>query len=137
MRAYLGGTVPPMWTSYVRAVTRGTHNGEDPTQMQIAQRLGHAVHQTTVGRWLAGSNAPTNAADVAHFARSYDRNPLEAFVAAGMLTLDEAGQAIGTKERAFLRSLDGHASPESSNGPVLRAARRTGRKPSGRLDQDG
>jgi hypothetical protein len=88
-----------MWADYVRAVTRGAR------QQVIADRLSESVHQATVSRWLRGDKVPISAAVVAHFARTYERNPLEAFVAAGMLTVEEAGRGLSSVERQFLNQL--------------------------------
>lgn len=117
-----------MWTTYVKAVTRGTIDNPDAdpasdTQDQIAARLGYLVHQTTIGHWLRGKK-PTDGAIVAHFARSYDRNPLEAFVAADLITMAEAGRAIGTKERAALARLGITGPPVVDPPTVTRPAQR-------------
>lgn len=86
-----------MWIAYVRAVI-----GDD-TQTRAGERT--MLGQTTIGRWLNGAKAPTEAAKVAAFAQGYGRNVLEAFVAAGMLTDDQASKGLSAKSRMFLRSL--------------------------------
>lgn len=69
------------WWEYV---TR-TAAGEE--QAAIAKRAG--VGQSMVSRWQTSTPRPEN---VAAFARAYDRPVLEAFVAAGFLTSEEAGE---------------------------------------------
>ena len=69
------------WWEYV---TR-TAAGEE--QAAIAKRAG--VGQSMVSRWQTSTPRPEN---VAAFARAYDRPVLEAFVAAGFLTPEEAGE---------------------------------------------
>lgn len=63
-------------------------------QQAIASRAG--INQTTVSRWLNGSAPPTNPDKVAAFARAYPNHTtvLEAFVAAGFLTLEEARKGL-------------------------------------------
>lgn len=85
------------WQKYVEAVTGGA------TQTAIGEATG--IAQTTIGRWLRGQKAPSEAAQAAKFALAYDRNPLEAFVAAGMLSIDDAGRGLTLKERTFLVEL--------------------------------
>lgn len=70
------------WAGYVARVTRGEN------QVTVAARTG--INQSTVGRWLRGSR-PGDCTQVAGFARTYGGNVLEAFVAAGYITADEAG----------------------------------------------
>jgi transcriptional regulator with XRE-family HTH domain len=69
------------WTEYVKATA-----GAD-LQNEIARKMG--VDQSTASRWLRGAPAgkPSN---VAAFAKAYGRPVLEAFVAAGFLTDDDA-----------------------------------------------
>lgn len=71
------------WAEYVRRLI-----GQD-TQMAVSMRT--RIDQTTISRWLRGVTTPKNAADVAHFAQCYKANVLEAFVAAGFLSAEEAG----------------------------------------------
>lgn len=70
-----------MWWDYVQQVAKGAK------QAEIAERAG--VNQVTVSRWKKGAESarPEN---VAAFARAYGRPVLEAFVAAGFLTAEEA-----------------------------------------------
>ncbi|HEY9251566.1 MAG TPA: helix-turn-helix transcriptional regulator [Nocardioides sp.] len=70
-----------MWWDYVQQVAKGAK------QADIAERAG--VNQVTVSRWKKGAESarPEN---VAAFARAYGRPVLEAFVAAGFLTSEEA-----------------------------------------------
>lgn len=69
------------WAEYVQ------HHTPNETQGQVAARTG--ISQGTISRWLAGSAMPTAQAVVA-FARAYHINPVEALVAAGVITADEA-----------------------------------------------
>ena len=86
-----------LWAVYVLDLADGR------TQSEVAELAG--TNQTTVGRWLSGSKVPTDAAHVAKIARAFGRNPLEAFVAAGMLDEDEAGRGLSDESRARLAML--------------------------------
>lgn len=70
------------WYDYVR------HISGNATQKTIAEAAD--VDQTTVSRWKEGAFSPSPGA-VSALARNYGRNVLEAFVAAGFLTDEEAG----------------------------------------------
>lgn len=85
-----------IWGRYVARFTTGK------TQAQVGQMAG--VDQSTAGRWLRGISEPNHAA-VIRFARAIDRNPLEALVAAGLLSLQEAGRGITRREIDFLVDL--------------------------------
>src|SRR5687768_9347092 len=77
------GTIPHMtWPEYVRRLSRGDN--------QVAIEARTSIDQGTVSRWLRGKTTPSPA-QAAKFAQSYDGNVLEAFVAAGFLTAEEAG----------------------------------------------
>lgn len=65
------------WADYVKQHAPGQ------TQGQIAALAG--ISQSTVNRWLSGSIQPTASAVVA-FARAYHRPPVEALIAAGVLS---------------------------------------------------
>jgi transcriptional regulator with XRE-family HTH domain len=86
-----------LWAAYVAAI------GEGLTQQDIAVAAG--VNQSTVGRWLNGKTAPTEAAVVALLAQRLERNPLEAFVAAGFLTKDEAARGLDDESTRLLAKL--------------------------------
>jgi transcriptional regulator with XRE-family HTH domain len=70
------------WPEYVRRLSRGDN--------QVAIEARTSIDQGTVSRWLRGKTTPSPA-QAAKFAQSYDGNVLEAFVAAGFLTAEEAG----------------------------------------------
>ena len=70
------------WPEYVRRLSRGDN--------QVAIEARTSIDQGTVSRWLSGKTKPSPA-QAAKFAQSYDGNVLEAFVAAGFLTAEEAG----------------------------------------------
>ena len=74
-------TANTRWIKYVGSVTGGE------TQAVIGQRAG--VSAATISRWSVAAPRPEN---VAAFARAYERPVLEAFVAAGFLTQEEAGE---------------------------------------------
>lgn len=79
------GTIRGMnWSTYVKRMTRGQ------TQQQVADQA-KVADQTTVGRWRRGTTSPKDPAVVAAFAQAYGAPVLEAFVAAGFLTREEAG----------------------------------------------
>ena len=70
------------WSQYIKQIAPGAQ------QKEIAAAAG--VDGSTVSRWASGlAPKPDN---VAAFARAYNRPVLEAFVAAGFLTADEAKQ---------------------------------------------
>jgi transcriptional regulator with XRE-family HTH domain len=70
------------WSRYVRALTR------DEPQEAVGRRVG--LNGSTINRWRNGSR-PGKPAEVAALAVAYDGNVLEAFVAAGYLTPEQAG----------------------------------------------
>jgi len=70
------------WWKYVEQVARGD------TQARIGARIG--VTGPSIGRWSKGALPDPSTA--AAFAREYGRPVLEAFVAAGFLTAEEAKQ---------------------------------------------
>lgn len=80
--------VPPesMWGEYVKRVAPGM------TQSGIAGIA--RVDQTVVSRWLSGRSIP-RVESVIQFARSAGRSPIEAMVAAGYITSEEAGMTPG------------------------------------------
>lgn len=71
------------WSGYVRRVSGGRN------QLDIAAKTGLA--QTNIGRWLRGESVVPKAESVVAFARAYGQSPLEALVAAGYITEEEAG----------------------------------------------
>lgn len=73
------------WWTYVEAHAQGDR------QVEIATKVG--VDQTMVSRWKAGKTSP-QPEPVAAFARAYGRPVLEAFVAAGFLSAEEAGARV-------------------------------------------
>jgi transcriptional regulator with XRE-family HTH domain len=77
-------TQASMWAEYVKRVAPGRN------QAEIAELAG--VDQTGVSRWLSGRTAP-RVESVIRFARSLGRSPVEALVAAGYITPEEAGMA--------------------------------------------
>lgn len=82
------------WPEYVRRVTRSM------PQAKAAELTG--IAQTNIGRWLRGETESPLANTVVAFARRLGESPLEALVAAGYITPDEAG--AGVVERQGLRS---------------------------------
>lgn len=82
----MSASVPAVtWSEYVRATI-----GSDQ-QVEAARKT--SVNQTTISRWLNGGQA--GAVDnVAAFARGYRRPVLEAFLAAGFLSPEEAGATV-------------------------------------------
>lgn len=107
-----------IWSAYVRAVSPRAERQED-----IAAKIG--VKQATVSRWLTGKSVPDEGAPVAAFAKAYGRNVLEAFVAAGLLTEEDAGRGLPVSSRRFLAGLRDAAT--SSDGAVYDAIRRNPR----------
>lgn len=70
------------------------------TQAAIAESAG--VDQTTAGRWVRGEVSPS-AASATLFAKAHGRNPVEAWVAAGLIP--ESVADLSREERAFLRAV--------------------------------
>lgn len=100
----MSASFPALWALYVARL--GDVMGK-PSQREIAELAG--VNQTTVSRWLKGEKIPTDAAQVAAFAQRCGRNPLEAFVAAGFISEEEAGRGIGAESMEFLEDIRHHA----------------------------
>ena len=73
------------WAHYVRQVCAGL------SQKDAAARAG--VDASSLGRWLHGAGVPL-AHSVVAFARHMGRSPVEALVAAGYLTADEAASVV-------------------------------------------
>lgn len=72
---------PVMWWEYVQRVSGGA------TNTAIAELIG--VTPSSVARWKDSRPDPARARD---FAIAFDRPVLEAFIEAGFLTAEEAGQ---------------------------------------------
>lgn len=106
-----------LWSTYTRALTGGER------QVDIATKSG--VSQAAVSRWLNGVEVPDSAPTVAAFARAHQRNPLEAFVAAGMLDEVEAGRGLTKASRDFLARL--RASEDAPMVDQIRSVIRRGR----------
>jgi len=85
------------WQTYVQIVAAGR------SQTELASQTG--IAQTSISRWLSGTKRPTEAAKVAAFATALDRNVLEAFVAAGMLTVEQAGAGLDDRSLKMLATL--------------------------------
>lgn len=89
-----------LWSEYVQRLYADSGSGSEDEFVQ-----GMSINQSTLGRWRRGVKTPDRAVVVAEFARDLGRNPVEAFVAADMLTIEEAGRALSAGERAFLVGL--------------------------------
>jgi transcriptional regulator with XRE-family HTH domain len=87
------------WSAYVRRVTDGLN------QLEVAAKTGLA--QTNIGRWMRGEHVVPKAESVVAFARAFNEPPVEALVAAGYLTAEEAG-AKARKVRTPLREYTEH-----------------------------
>lgn len=75
------------WIEYVSDIARGD------TQTEIGYKTG--VSGPSVSRWKESAPRPES---VAAFARAYHRPVLEAFIAAGFLTEEEANQRPESRE---------------------------------------
>lgn len=73
------------WPEYIRRIAHGQ------TQAQIAARIG--IGRLSVCNWLHGKTKPRAETAIA-VARSYQRSPIEALLAAGFLEPAEVGIAI-------------------------------------------
>ena len=81
--AQTGSTIDDVsWWGYVERVS------DNAPRVQIAKLVG--LTPSAISRWASGANPDPDKA--AALARAYERPVLEAFVAAGFLTEDEAGQ---------------------------------------------
>ncbi|MGV1006672.1 MAG: helix-turn-helix domain-containing protein [Candidatus Nanopelagicales bacterium] len=85
------------WADYTRRITAGA------TQADIAARTG--IEQSSISRWRQGRNTP-RAELVVAFARSYDRNPVEALIVAGYLDRNEVGGVIELETSLSVVSTD-------------------------------
>lgn len=74
------------WTYYVQRLTKGL------TQTETAAKTG--IAQTNIGRWLRGEPGAPKAESVVALARAFGEPPIEALLAAGYITAEEAGAAI-------------------------------------------
>lgn len=107
-----------LWAAYVRRLM-GDEQGAD-----LARRI--SAGAPAISRWRNG--LVPNSANVADLARAYGHNPLEAFVAAGMLDESEAGRGLKAVERRFLADvreqmrLVGVAETEVRQVPVRHSA---------------
>lgn len=72
------------WADYVKRIS-----GDDVNRV-IASKIG--ITEPSVARWKNGAIKTPDAVQAAVFARAYRRPVLEAFVAAGFLTAEEAGE---------------------------------------------
>ena len=86
------------WWDYVFRIA-----GREVRQKDIADRLG--LEQSAVSRWKR-PNAMPSAETVVKFARQYGRPPVEALIAAGYITEQEAGAPVGTFSAADLSTED-------------------------------
>lgn len=76
------------WSEYVRRLAGNL------TQTQVAERTDMA--QSNVGRWMRGERGAPRAESVIAFARAFNQPPVEALVAAGYLTAEEAAAKART-----------------------------------------
>ncbi|WP_326643036.1 hypothetical protein OG884_06185 [Streptosporangium sp. NBC_01755] len=83
------------WWKYVQRIAE-THSPSE-----ISRRTG--IGQSSIGRWDSSSPKPES---VAAFARAYGRPVVEAFIAAGFLTAEEAQAAPPPKDAAELPTDD-------------------------------
>lgn len=115
------------WPAYVEKVSGTT------SRKAISDASG--VHPSSVSRWFNGATQPTDAGNVAALAVAYKRNPVEAFVAAGLLELKDAIGALTPDEVALLAEVSGHQSTDELSarravvGKPVKKAARTSRKP--------
>ena len=77
------------WAEYVDHAIAGV------PQAHIAEKTGLA--QSAISRWLRGDTDAPRAEYAVIFARALDRNPIEALIAAGYITAEEAGAKLDVK----------------------------------------
>ena len=83
------------WAQYVRDVA-GNLN-----QIEIAEKTG--IAQSNVGRWLRGEPGAPKAESVVALARAFNQPPIEALLAAGYITDEEAGAKARPRKVRTLR----------------------------------
>lgn len=76
------------WSEYVRRVVGAL------TQAQVAEKSG--VASSNIGRWIRGEPGLPRAETVIAFARAFNQPPMEAMVAAGYFTAEEASSTTRT-----------------------------------------
>lgn len=103
-----------LWAAYVRRIAGHLKQKEIEVHIDATLRI-RGPRQATISRWLSAGSMPDKAADIAAFARAFDRNPLEAFVAASLLTEDEAGRGLDDDSRTLLAELKGRSHRPRSN----------------------
>lgn len=94
-----GMTKAHAWAEYLRAITAGA------TGRQIAQATG--IGEATISRWLKGTTDPAPR-QVVTVARAYDIPPLDALIATGYLSEEEANRQGGTPRTLQLREFTDH-----------------------------
>ena len=77
------------WAEYVARVTR------DLSQTQVG--LVSGISQSTIGRWKRGGIDAPRVEVVVSFARTLGRNPIEALIAAGYVTAEEANASVSVQ----------------------------------------
>jgi len=82
------------WARYICRIS-----GTDKRNV-IAKEAG--VSPSAVSRWLTGRTQPTDAGNVAALALAYGRSPVEAFVAAGLLDVNDASRGLSEEELSLL-----------------------------------
>lgn len=81
------------WSHYVRRITGAM------TIAQISDKSG--VAQSNVGRWLRGERGQPKPESVIAFARAFDQPVVEALVAAGYITAEDAASTARTPLSAY------------------------------------
>lgn len=92
---------------------------KDMNESEFAHLAG--VQQGTMNRWKNGKSVPDKAADVAEFARLVGRSPLEAFVAAMMVDMDEVERGLSDGERDMLNDVQQMGRRMERNAPRVEA----------------
>ena len=85
VRVTIHGVNNSAFAEYLRAIS-----GDD-TGRQIAQKTGNS--ESAISRWKAGTHVP-DPKQAVNVARAYGKNPIEALIAAGYLTHDEASLPV-------------------------------------------
>lgn len=93
-----------LWAAYVKAVA-----GDETAQAiadRITARVGQGVSQPTISRWLNGKySGELKPGNVAAFATAFDRPVLQAFVAAGLLSIKAARAGLTDEDVVFVTKL--------------------------------
>lgn len=120
---------------YIEAVVGTDADGKPIPHASIAKRVNEEYEDAQfagplIGRWRRGEVAISDG-NLATFARAYGRNPVEAFVIANRITIDEAMRALDDSAMSMLADL-GMTMRRVSTPETSTKESRTGSRPTKR-----